>query len=168
MNIKRLESKDAELYRNLRLKALKDHPEAFGSSYEEEKNHPIETFADKIHSDTIFTFGAFDQKELIGIVTLVREVKLKLKHRASIFAMYVLPEKRSFGVGNALMTKAINKANELNGIEQIYLSVVSTNSHAKKLYASLGFEKFGYEKRALKLNDQYVDEEHMVLFLNVT
>jgi len=33
------------------------------------------------------------------------------------------------------------------------------------LYASLGFEVFGTEKRALKVGQRYVDEDYMVLFL---
>lgn len=35
MEIRILNSKDAEIYRNIRLKALKDYPEAFSASYEE-------------------------------------------------------------------------------------------------------------------------------------
>jgi hypothetical protein len=30
----------------------------------------------------------------------------------------------------------------------------------------MGFEPFGVEPRALKLNDRYLDEEYMMLFLN--
>lgn len=63
------------------------------------------------------------------------------------------------------MVEAIKKANSLSGIEQIYLSVVTTNEPAKKLYVSLGFEFFGRGKRALKFDHTYYDEDHMVLFL---
>ncbi|WP_317935242.1 GNAT family N-acetyltransferase [Sporosarcina aquimarina] len=47
----------------------------------------------------------------------------------------------------------------------MYITVVTTNSTAKKLYTSLGFEKFGTEKRALKVDGDYFDEDLMVLFL---
>jgi hypothetical protein len=36
---------------------------------------------------------------------------------------------------------------------------------ARRLYSALGFEVYGYEKRALKVGATYVDEEHRVLWL---
>ncbi|WP_409971432.1 N-acetyltransferase family protein [Bacillus sp. Bva_UNVM-123] len=68
-------------------------------------------------------------------------------------------------VGNALLSTAIKLAKELNNIEQVYLAVEKKNSAARKLYSSFGFEVYGEEKRALKIGDEYFDEEHMVLFL---
>ena len=41
--------------------------------------------------------------------------------------MYVSPEKRGSGIGKALVVEAINKANDLQGVEQVYLTVVTTN-----------------------------------------
>ncbi|KMY50078.1 acetyltransferase [Peribacillus loiseleuriae] len=165
MDIKLLKPLDAENYRNFRLEGLQNKPESFGSSYEEEKENLIETYKSRFQSDESFTFVAFENEKLIGVVTLVKENKLKLKHKANIFAMYVSPETQGIGIGKSLMVKAIKKAKGLKGIEQIYLTVVTTNESAKKLYSFLGFEVFGREKRALKLNNTYFDEEHMVLFL---
>ncbi|WP_331435161.1 GNAT family N-acetyltransferase [Bacillus sp. SA1-12] len=119
----------------------------------------------RFHSQESFTFGAFENEKLFGVVTLVKEKKSKLIHRANIFAMYVSPEKRGIGVGKYLILKAIKKAKENEEIEQIYLTVVSTNSRAKRLYSSLGFKVFGKDKKALKLEQTYFDEELMVLFL---
>ena len=79
--------------------------------------------------------------------------------------MYVSPDQRGLGIGKSLMVEAIQVANDWTGVEQVYLTVVTTNEPAKKLYASLGFEVFGTEKKALKVSDTYFDEEHMVLFL---
>ncbi|QNF29937.1 GNAT family N-acetyltransferase [Metabacillus elymi] len=165
MDIRLLKPLDAENYRNIRLEALQNNPESFGSSYEEEKEIPLETYKSRFQSDESFTFGAFENEKLVGVVTLVKENKLKLKHKANIFAMYVSPKKRGIGIGKCLMVEVINKAKDLKGIEQIYLSVVTTNESAKKLYSFLGFEVFGSEKRALKFENTYLDEEHMVLFL---
>ena len=63
------------------------------------------------------------------------------------------------------MTAAIEKANTIGTVEQINLSVVSTNENAKKLYMKLGFKKFGLEEKAIKIDCNYYHEEHMVLFL---
>jgi ribosomal protein S18 acetylase RimI-like enzyme len=50
------------------------------------------------------------------------------------------------------------------GLEQVALGVSTTNVAAKRLYESLGFEIYGRENRALKIGDEYVDEELMVLY----
>jgi ribosomal protein S18 acetylase RimI-like enzyme len=165
MQIRILELNHAAIYRNLRLEALQNHPEAFSSSYEEEKEFPLEKFESRLREQDSFTFGAFDNEQLIGVVTLVLEKKTKLKHRANIAAMYVDPEKRRLGIGKSLMLAAINKAKTMEYIVQIYLTVTSNNEPAKKLYYSLGFETYGKDKRALKIDSTYFDDELMVLFV---
>ncbi|MGM0874038.1 MAG: N-acetyltransferase family protein [Bacillota bacterium] len=158
MEIKFLNPTHAEEYRKLRLEALKNHPDAFASSFEEEKENLIELYQSRFNSDDSSHFGAFVDEKLVGVVTLIKEMKIKLKHRATIFAMYVSADKRGYGIGRSLMVKAINQAKEWEGIEQVYLSVVTTKESAKQLYSSLGFEVFGIEKRALKINNVYFDE----------
>ena len=165
MNSRFLTTADAEAYRKLRLEGLQNNPEAFGSSFEEEKEYPIELFAGRFESQGSYTLGVFDHEELVGVATLVQESKLKLKHKAGIFAVYVSPGMRGLGIGKRLMVDAINKAKELKGVEQLILTVVSTNASAKNLYSSLGFEVFGTEQKALKIGQQYFDEDYMVLFL---
>ncbi len=51
------------------------------------------------------------------------------------------------------------------GLEQIVLAVFSTNQVARRLYESCGFEVYGVEPRALKVDDQYLDEDLMILRL---
>ena len=166
MKIRELQPTDAEDYLLLRLEALTKNPDAFASSYEEEKDQLAEQYKSSFATPTnAFTFGAFEDTELIGVVTLVKEELIKLKHRANIVAMYTKPEKRGNGVGKALVSKVIEKAEKLEGIEQIYLTVVTTNAPAKNLYSSCGFEVFGKEKRALKFDNTYYDEDHMVFYL---
>ncbi|WP_026694051.1 GNAT family N-acetyltransferase [Peribacillus kribbensis] len=165
MEIRQLNSSHADAYKNIRLESLKQNPEAFGSSFEEEKDRDVKVYEESLSAEGQFAFGAFDDGELAGVVSLVLEQKVKLLHKAFIFAMYVKKEKRGEGIGRKLMQAAIQKAKELPQTEQILLSVVSTNESAKNLYSSLGFKTYGFEKKALKIQDAYYDEEHMVLFL---
>jgi len=169
MEIRRLTSlEDAEKYRSLRLEALQNSPESFASSFEEEKDLTIHNIKDRLQSNDSFTYGAFEDRELVGIITLYKEKVYKLSHRAHIGAMYVSPANRSLGIGTVLMDEAITKAKEIEGLEQVYLAVVSTNEPAKKLYSSLGFEVFGTEKRGLRLeNNRYYDVDFMILYLYV-
>lgn len=163
MEIKLLHKDQAVLYREIRLQGLATNPEAFSASLEEETEFPIERFENRLSGNNTFTFGAMEDNELVGVVTLMLEQSNKTKHRGNIFGMYVLPNRRDKGIGKELLKAAIAKAKE-NAIEQIYLTVMSSNHPAKKLYQSLGFETYGIDKKALVVNETYYDEELMVLY----
>lgn len=165
MEIRQLHRHDAEAYFALRLEALKTNPEAFGSSYGEEKDYPISRTENRLTDSTSCVFGAFLQNNLIGVLTLVKDTKQKMSHRGHLYAAYVTPTHRGKGVAKQLVQIAINKAQELQVIEQLYLEVVSDNIPAKKLYDSLGFETYGIDRKALKISGEYYDEELMVRYL---
>lgn len=167
MQIRILKESDARLYQEVRLTALKINPEAFGSTYERELNFTLETVAERLKpTNDKFVLGAFnDHQSLVGIVTFVRESNLKTIHKGNIFGMFVAPEARGQGVGKALLLDLINMSRKCDGLEQINLTVVSNNEAAKRLYNSVGFEVYGVERNALKYNDQYFDEDWMVLFI---
>lgn len=165
MDIKLITQLDAENYRSIRLEALKNSPEAFCSSYEEEKEYSLEQFKTRIQSESVFTFGAFENEQLIGVATLVKDAKHKSKHKATIVGVYVTPKKRGLGVAKELIQEVLKKIQTFKEIEQVNLAVVSTNESAMRLYSSLGFQVFGTEKNALKINNMYYDEDYMVLFL---
>lgn len=163
-----LKESDAQLYQELRLSALKINPEAFGSTYEREMKFSLETIIERIKpTKDRFVLGAFDDSgALAGIVTFMRENGIKTSHKGNVFGMYVAPESRGKGYGKLLMKELIDRARNCEGLEQINLAVVSDNETAKKLYKSVGFELYGLERKALKFNDQYFDEDLMVLKLN--
>ena len=167
MEFRQLVAEDASAYWELRLEALQNSPEAFGASYEEaiQRDNPIERVKDNFKVKGNYTFGAFEQHTLIGVVTLLQESALKMRHRANIFAMYISPTARGKGIGKALMEMAIEQAKENQEIEKINLSVVSSNKAAKNLYLQLGFIVFGTEEKALKVEDTYYEEQHMSLIL---
>ncbi|WP_010283456.1 GNAT family N-acetyltransferase [Bacillus timonensis] len=167
MIIRKLVPGDAKVYWKLRLKALKIDPKAFLVTYDEAKNkaNPIEDYKKSFQSADILTFGAFEEEHLVGMVTLVRETRQKIRHRATIVAMYVDDHKRGKGIAKALLNEAIKMAENIQEIEQLYLTVDSENTPAKELYKKIGFQKFAVDHRAIKYNGQYRDEEHMVLFL---
>ncbi|TLS37212.1 GNAT family N-acetyltransferase [Pseudalkalibacillus caeni] len=166
MEIRLLNTKDAEAYWNLRLEALQKAPESFATTYREamDRENPIERTAQNIRATGSFTLGAFVDGNLCGTVTVVKEKAAKMRHKAMLVAMYIQPEHQKKGFGKKLVQKAIERA-KAEGIEQVLLSVATTNPKARKLYESVGFESIGIEKNALKHKGKYWDEEHMILFL---
>ncbi|HDR7636072.1 MULTISPECIES: GNAT family N-acetyltransferase [Bacillus] len=165
--IRLLTKEDAEKYWDLRLQALQVNPEAFVTTYEEaiRQENPIKRVESNLTATTSRTFGAFNEgNHLVGVVTLLTEEREAYKHKGHIVAMYVDAQNRRNGLARELITNAIQRARDIK-LEQLTLGVVSTNEPAKKLYESMGFKTYGIEKRAIKVNGVYSDDENMVLFL---
>ncbi|WP_282937164.1 GNAT family N-acetyltransferase [Paenibacillus sp. RC67] len=163
MLIRKLSPADAEPYRDIRLRSLKEHPDAFLAAYELESGQPLETFQNKLQAtDTKFTLGCFtDTEELAGVVTFIRETNPKIAHKANIYAMYVAPEYRKQKVGYALITELLQAAKSCVGLERIHLTVISSNIGAKRLYESVGFISYATERDAVKVDGVYLDEDFM-------
>ena len=166
MLIRILTEDDIEALWALRLRALKENPEAFGSTYKETLARGNEWMRQRLRAPESETFylGAFAEN-LIGIVACFREDASKTRHKGYVVSMYVAPESRGLGAGKGLMQELIERARRIEGLEQLHLAVVTTNSVAYQLYRSLGFEVYGTEPRALKSGGEYWDEHLMVLNL---
>ncbi len=169
VEVRILTEADAEAFWKIRLRALRDDPESFGSTYEEVLERGIAGATQGLRKTDVAsddaTFGAFDGKQLVGIAGFRREPMLKMRHKGVIWGMYVPKELRGQGIGKALLEAAIAYAKTLPGLEKINLAVVLTSKEARQLFISLGFETYGLEQRALKLHDNYFDQELMTLRL---
>lgn len=167
MELRELTSDDAAIFWPLRLRALREEPYAFGSDFEDAKGRPLDEIARQLAGEgDDFTLGAFENGSLVGIVTFHRQVGKKAQHTANVFGMYVASEAQGRGIGGALLDALLSRARTLPGLEQIYLGVVTTQAAARGLYRSRGFESYAVVRHGLKVDDTYLDEEGMVLWLN--
>jgi ribosomal protein S18 acetylase RimI-like enzyme len=162
IQIRQLTPADAESFRELRLEGLRLNPEAFGSTYEFEKDQPLTRYTGWLTNSTVF--GAFQNSQLIGTASFTISSGLKDSHKGLLRAMYVRPTHRCSGAGRQLVQAVIETARQK--VEQVQLSVVSTNQPAIRLYQTLGFRQYGLEKNALKHNGKYSDEILMSLDLS--
>ena len=161
--IRPMQKSDAEAYRTLRLNALETNPEAFGSSYEESREQPIEFYRGRIpepDSDSVI-FVTEKDGHFVGMMGFVRQTRLKQAHSSFIWGVYIAPEARGNGLGRKLMEHVMAHATQLKGLRQIQLSVVTSNTAALKLYQSFGFEIWGTEPEALMVGDAFYDEHYM-------
>jgi RimJ/RimL family protein N-acetyltransferase len=169
LKIRELEVGDANSYQALRLRALDEHPTAFVSSYEQQRDSPVsavnERLSSSFDSPDGFILGCFVAERLVGTVGLYREESPKVVHKGWIVGMHVAAEHQGNGYGRALLLAALERARKIPKLELVQLGVESTNKQAMSLYSSLGFKTYGVEKRALQVNGEYFDEDLMALEL---
>lgn len=164
MSYRNLVAADAAAYRKLRLKALANDPQAFGSDTDRESAWPIEQFAQRIDPKPHqTTFGAFDARRLIGSLGFLRNTLLKTKHSASLFGLFVDPAYRGRDIAQALLHRAIAKAQAMPGVSQLELAVNVENAAALHLYEAAGFAPWGRRPDALRIGNTSFDEFHMIL-----
>lgn len=165
-SIRRLIVEDASALVALRREALETEPLAFAASQADDIALRIETVRGFLETtDTQAVYGAYDGPDLVGMIGLVKATKLKQRHKAMIWGMYVQSRYRREGLGRALLNNAIEQARTWS-VDQLQLSVAETATSAKHLYEAAGFRVWGTEPRALHWNGQFATEHHLALDLS--
>ena len=162
ITIRALTAADAQAYRVIRLEALHSAPDAFASSFKEESVRPLETFRQRLDgSQGGFTFGAIADAsgEIVGTAGGVREDGLKTRHKLLLVGVYVQPAMRGQQLGERLIGRVLQHARELGDIRVVQLKVACDNHPARALYERMGFSVFGIERKAIRLDGRFIDEE---------
>lgn len=138
ITIKRLFEDEWEQYKNTRLHALSDSPEAFGSTFEVENSFTPKKWKQRLARMDCITLVALSKEEVgHGLI-----VGAPYDGQAGIFSMWVDPNYRGQGLGTKLIQNVVDWAKE-NKKEQILLDVGDENIPAIKLYYRNGFEPNG-------------------------
>ena len=164
MTLHDLTATDAPEYKAFFTEALHRHPDCFGISPADEATEPFPTTG----APDSFTLGLRTATgELAGVVSFQREgaTRERHRHRGALFRMYVAREFAGLSLGRRLMVEVLRRAAALPGIEQVNLVVITTNTHARRLYERAGFEAWGTEVRAFKNGATYYDKTEMSKFL---
>ena len=163
-SIRELTPADLESYRDIRLEGLRLSPDAFGSSYEEEVARPAADFLSRLSQRPGAMFGAFfdgnrGDEILAGTIGCYAETSIKTAHKLFLVGMYVRPAHRRRGLGAKLVERVLSHARSIGGIAVVQLGVACDNQPARALYERMGFKVYGIERKALKVNGRFLDEE---------
>jgi GNAT superfamily N-acetyltransferase len=159
MRVRALTPDDAQPLSALRLRALKDHPRDFGAAYEEEAPWPIEKWRQSL-AETRW-FGVEREGVLCGCAILRIPTLVKLAHNGWIHAMYIAPEARGAGAGEALIA-AIEAFARVQGVLVLKLLATQGNDAAVRLYAKCGFQLYGVEPASHKVDGVLYDSIEMI------
>jgi ribosomal protein S18 acetylase RimI-like enzyme len=165
VSVRALAEGDWETYRRMRLAALKESPDAFVSTYDEELAYDEDFWRLRMRRSTRLLAQRGD--DLVGVASLGDALPidddsdLQVTHRvAELFGMWVEPAARGTGVAWRLVDAAAVEARRQSRTH-LMLWVVVDNGRAVAFYSSYGFRPS--DSRRPVRTDQTQTEMAMVL-----
>lgn len=157
--IRPLAAPDTPALRDLRLAALAEAPRAYGSSVQEEEALGLDHFLRLAEADEkSAVLGAFAEGRMVGMTCISQYGKLKARHKAVIWGVYVGPEHRGQGLARQLLQAALARAATMPGVRRVHLTAAADNAAAIALYTALGFVQYGREPESLCVDGELIDE----------
>lgn len=153
-----------ERVRALRLAALADAPDAFGSTLAEEADQPEAFWRRRLMRAEATTLVLVHDGHDAGLAVVAPEDDDATV--AGIFSVWVAPFARGRGAGDALIAAAIDDA-RTRGFRRVVLEVGERNLKAQALYARHGFTPSGLRGH-LPPPREHVPEIQLVLDLPET
>ena len=136
--IQRLGPQDGRRFREIRLRSLRDAPDAFGSTYDETAARPMEAWPEQLTK--MPTFVAVLADEDVGVVRASKDEERA--DTAWLLSMWVAPQARGQGIADALIDAIVYWARDC-GFDRLALDVADNNLHANALYQRKGFLQTG-------------------------
>ncbi len=137
-NVRRAALGDEEVLRTLRLQALADSPQAFGSIYQREAARTIENWRQWLSPAATFLLEADGQPR--GLVAGVPDQQdSSVVH---LMAMWVHPDVRGRD-GADLLVSSVKVWAADRGATHVRLKVVESNARARRCYERAGFRPTG-------------------------
>jgi len=138
--IRRIRIGEFDLFKQIRLRALKEAPYAFSSTYESALQRSEESWREQADNSAQgsdrATFITFSDDAPVGIAALYR-----VENQTSVGAMlqvWVAPEHRGTGVARDLIDAIFEWAGE-NNFRMILSRIRDGNIRAQKFYTKYGF-----------------------------
>lgn len=137
-----LQPEDWRQYRDLRLRALKEEPQAYGSTYEDNAKRPDEFWQKRLEESLIMSTQwlvfAKSDRMLVGMMGAF--IEKEQSDSAHIIAVYVIPEARGKGIAKSLMKELLESIKTNKQIKNIIVDVNVEQTVAFNLYKNSGFE----------------------------
>ncbi len=138
--IRHLGPGDFDIFRRIRLEALRAEPAAFASSAEDWEVLPDAEWRRRLIANAVFV--DFHEEEPVAIMGLMRQSASKMAHRATVIMVYVRKDRRGGGHAKALLDAIVRHALAA-GIRQLELAVSGENPAAIRFYRREGFAEAG-------------------------
>jgi RimJ/RimL family protein N-acetyltransferase len=152
---------DVAPLRDLRLEALRTHPEMFSADYTIHLDQPMTFWTEWVRQRTSEQAGiiqvASAETSLIGMSGLHREDTPKTWHSGNIWGVYVRPAWRGLHIAERLIAECMAWA-RTRDMRLVKLGVVTTNTAAIRCYTRCGFTVYGIEPQTIHHDGVSYDE----------
>jgi GNAT superfamily N-acetyltransferase len=147
LTVRRFAPDEWRLYRDLRLHALEESPNAFGSIYAHEVQRTDEDWALRLSRGATSPRDQPLVAEVNGEPSGLAWARCEEAAPAIVhlYQMWVVPGERTQGVGRALLGAAVDWSRAV-GAEALVLDVTIDNTPARRLYERAGFVPIGDPK----------------------
>lgn len=136
--VSRTTEEDWATVRALRLEALSDSPDAFGSTYDAAARYSDAEW--RAMAQDRCTFVAWDADEGVGMVSGGRNDEYPGTHW--VYGMYVVPTARGTRVAADLVDAVATWARG-EGADELFLHVTASLARSRAFYSKVGFEATG-------------------------
>ncbi len=144
LKLRRATLGDKSLLRKVRLQALSEAPDAFGSTYEREVARTNSEWQQWLTPAATFILGDTngEEEEARGIIAGLRDsTDPTVVH---LMAMWVHPAIRGSGAADGLVAAVLGWAAS-EGANRVRLKVIQSNDRARRFYERNGFRLTGHE-----------------------
>jgi GNAT superfamily N-acetyltransferase len=143
VEVRLIREEDWESFREVRLRALRSDPLAFGSTLAREEAFPPETWKERTtrekESPNTATWAVVDPEGRFVGLTSVGEFEGAMH----LFAMWVDPVRRGMGAGGQLLDAALTWMRRTHAGQTLELDVNPRQAAAVRLYETRGFRRTG-------------------------
>jgi GNAT superfamily N-acetyltransferase len=145
-------------WRALRVEMLRDAPVSFHADLSEVEHWGEAEWRESIRPLPDARFGLFHDGALAGSACFFREKAVKLRHKGWMTAVYVAPELRGEGWGRRLTRAVIEHARQ-----HVDVLLTGASRAGAPVYKAEGFETYGIERDASRVNGKSIDDELMAI-----
>ncbi len=149
-------------YKAIRLEAVKNDPQAFGKSLEEESAYPDERWKDRLREvERGESYLFFARCENIMAMIIGAYFPKNKEGTAHVTAVFVKPEFRKQGIATKLLGHLLEVLKKDIRVSNVELAVSTDQKEAFQLYKKFGFEIIGTVRN--KMGDGKEHEEYEMI-----
>jgi ribosomal protein S18 acetylase RimI-like enzyme len=141
LQLRRLSTDDWAAFAALRLAALTEAPDAFGSTLAEWRDASEQRWRNRVAVAPLNLVASLDGSD-VGMLSGVEEVPGTVE----VISVWVAPAARGQGVGDAMLEALLAWADDRDA-QRVVLTVTEHNAAAQRLYGRLGFAATGEVKQ---------------------
>jgi L-amino acid N-acyltransferase YncA len=163
VTIRRIGADEVDLFRRIRLEALRAEPSVYASTAEDWERLSPDAWRARLAEAVVVALAGDGP---VGVMGLMPQRASRMAHRGTLVMAYVRADQRGGGVASALLD-ALGREALTQGIVQLELAVSAENEAAIRFYRRRGFAECGRVPGGFRIGGREIDEILMMRRLDL-